>query len=72
MSVTNLACWTLGPQYHHSVSDEQLKCLNCSSPVTDDQFCEGCGQGLCSSCRVLVDHEPHCRWCAADARKGRC
>ena len=71
MTVTNLALWTLGPA-HFQGNQDDLACVSCTAPVTEDQFCEGCGQALCAKCRILVQHEPHCAKCAADVRKGRC
>jgi hypothetical protein len=72
MSVTNLACWTLGPAYHHSASTEQPNCLSCSAQVTEEQFCDGCGRGVCTTHTHRIDHIAYCSYCADDARKGRC
>ena len=70
MTVTNLALWTLGPAHYRSNQDD-LACVSCTASVTEDQFCEGCGQALCISCRTTIQGEPHCPACAADLRKGR-
>lgn len=69
MTITALACWTLGPAYDR-VGDEPLRCLACPKEVTADQYCEECGEPLCGgACGVILRQQRYCLPCAASLRE---
>lgn len=71
MAATYLNCWAIGPA-HLITNTDALECLTCSTPVTEDHFCEGCGEAVCAKCRIVIHGQPHCSKCVADLRTGRC
>jgi hypothetical protein len=71
MTSTNVAAWRIGPAYYQTHVETNPECFVCSEPINEEQFCEGCGEGTCSSHSTRIKHQSFCQWCAIDAEQGR-
>jgi formylmethanofuran dehydrogenase subunit E len=70
-TITRLAAWDLGPAYYQNHAETNPECFVCSEPINEEQHCEGCGEGVCSSHTHRINHQSYCQWCASDVRNGR-